>query len=58
MRARYWLSRNRRWVTTVVVTMVHRSADQRVVVSAIHDLNPSTQGLQRSRTSACERRIR
>ena len=34
-------------VTTAVVTMVPRSTEQRVVVSAVHDLKPSTHGLQR-----------
>ena len=57
-RARCWPSRDRRSVTTAVVTMVPRSADQRVVVSAIHDLKPSTHGLQRPQTSNCERGIR
>ena len=33
---------DRRSVTTAVVTMVPCSADQRVVVSAVHDLMPST----------------
>ena len=58
MRARDWPSRDRRWVTTAVVTMVPRSADQRMVVSAIPDLKPSTHGLQRPRTSDYERGIR
>ena len=41
-RTRRWPSRDRRSVTTAVVTMVPRSVDQRVVVSAVHDLKPST----------------
>ena len=40
MRARYWPSRDRRWVTTAVVTMVPRSADQRMVVSAVQAVGP------------------
>ena len=36
---------DRRWVTTAVVTMVPRSADQCLVVSAVHDLESSTHGL-------------
>ena len=44
-RARRWPTRDRRSVTTAGVTMVPRSADQRVVVSAVHDLTPSTKGL-------------
>ena len=50
-RTRCWPTRDRRSVTTAGVTMVPRSADQRVVVSAVHDLTPSTEGLQRPRTS-------
>ena len=50
-RTRRCPTRDHRSVTTAGVTMVPRSADQRVVVSAVHDLTPSTEGLQRPRTS-------
>ena len=53
-----WPTFDRRSVTTAVVTIVPRGADQRVVVSAVHDLKPCTSGLQRLRTSDCERGIR
>ena len=49
--ARCWPSRDHRSVTTAGVTMVPRSADQRLVVSAVHDLEPFTHGLQGPRTS-------
>ena len=57
-RTRRWPTLDRRSVTTAGVAMVPRSADQRVVVSVVHDLKPSTHGLQRPRTSDCERGIR
>ena len=56
-RTRRWPTRDRRSVTTAGVTMVLRSTDQRVVVSAFHDLNSSTEGLHRPRTSDCERGV-
>ena len=57
-RTRRWPTRDRRSVTTAGVTMVPRGADQRVVVSAVHDLKSSTEGLHRPRTSDCEQGIR